>query len=378
TQIQSLSTGQIRALDGDQIVSLTTAQVRGLSATQIKALSAGQISSMEARDLQALAAAQVSSLSTAQIAAITGDQMSALSATQMSGWSAAQKKAFVSPIILDLDGSGLSTISVDNGVSFDIDNDGQVEKTGWIARNTGLLVRDLNEDALINHGGELFGEGTVLRNGARAANGYVALAEMDSNHDGVINLLDQGFGSLKIWQDLDNDGVSDQGELKSLSAHGIAELSLKHQASDLIDQGNLIGLMGSYTTDQGEVRTMGDVWFATDRAGNQTFDLDGLIEKIHATSTSKISLSAEASAGKHLDISLQDVLSVGGDAMAELATTHLMSVEGQEGDSVTLTGTGWSAQGDLQVGADQYAVYVNHNAQVVVNDKVQVQWGSLL
>jgi len=53
-------------------------------------------------------------------------------------------------------------------------------------------------------------------------------------------------------------------------------------------------------------------------------------------------------------------------------------VEGQEGDSVTLTGTGWSAQGDLQVGADQYAVYVNHNAQVVVNDKVQVQWGSLL
>jgi len=328
--------------------------------------------------LRALAAAQVAAFSTRQISAITGDQMSALTAAQMSSWSAAQKKAFVSPIILDLDGTGLRTISVDQGVSFDIDNDGEVEKTGWIARNTGLLVRDLNEDALINHGGELFGEGTVLRNGARAANGYVALAEMDSNHDGVINLLDQGFGSLKIWQDLNNDGVSDDGELKSLSAHGIAELSLKHQASDLIDQGNLIGLMGSYTTDQGEVRTMGDVWFATDRAGNQTFDLDGLIEKIHATSTSKTSLSAEASAGKPLDISLQDVLSVGEDAMAELATAHLMSVDGQQGDSVTPTGTGWSAMGDLPDGADQYAVYVNHNAQVIVNDKAQVQWGSLL
>jgi len=201
---------------------------------------------------------------------------------------------------------------------------------------------------------------------------------MDSNHDGVINALDQGFGSLKIWQDQNHDGISDEGELRSLSAHGIAELSLNHQASDLIDQGNLVGLMGSYTTDSGEVRTMGDVWFATDRAGHQTFDLDGLIEKIHAASTSKVSLSTEASTGQHLDISLHDVLSVGDDALAELATAHLMSVEGHPGDSVTLTGTGWSAQGDLHVGAEHYAVYVNHSAQVMVNDKVQVQWGSLL
>ena len=61
----------------------------------------------------------------------------------------------------------------------------------------------------------------------------------------------------------------------------------------------------------------------------------------------------------------------------ERDAVELMGRRGQ-GDSLTLTGAGWSPHGDLQVGAEHYAVYVNQNAQLLVNDKVQVQWGGLL
>ena len=375
--IAVLNSAQVAALRPEQVRSLNAEQVGAISPLAIRGLSVGVIGSFVSEQVAALTAAQVAGFSTAQIAAITGDQMSALTTSQVSGWSSAQKKAFVSPIVLDLNGNGIETIHTLSGVDFDINNDGVIERTGWVGRNDGLLVRDINDDALINNGGELFGEGTILANGRHAANGYVALGMMDSNHDGVINRFDQDFVSLKIWRDLNGNGVSDAGELKSLADYKINELSLNAHASSQMDNGNLVGLMGSYTTDDGKLHTMGDVWFATDRAGNHTFDLDGLIEKVTAASTEKVRLSSGGSPG-HRDVRLEDVLSSGTGGLAELAVSHLMSIDGHVGDSVSLVGDGWALQGDVATGADHYSVYVNHNAQVMINDRVQVHWEGLL
>ncbi|MBR1778037.1 MAG: calcium-binding protein [Alphaproteobacteria bacterium] len=72
-----------------------------------------------------------------------------------------------SPLAIDLDGDGVETVSVANGVHFDHDGNGFAEKSGWISADDALLVRDVNEDGEINDGSELFGDQTVLSNGQK-------------------------------------------------------------------------------------------------------------------------------------------------------------------------------------------------------------------
>jgi hypothetical protein len=155
-----------------------------------------------------------------------------------------------------------------DGVSFDIRNDGNPVQSGWVAPTDGLLVRDLNHDGVINDGGELFGQGTVLTNQSKANNGFIALAELDSNLDGLIDKNDQAFSELGIWQDLDSDGITDAGELSTLSALGVESLSLHHAEKTVMNQGNLIGLMGGFQTEDGITHELADIWFKTETLKN--------------------------------------------------------------------------------------------------------------
>ena len=49
------------------------------------------------------------------------------------------------------------------------------------------MALDLDKNGKIDSGKEIFGNHSVLSNGATAAHGYAALAELDSNHDNLIN-----------------------------------------------------------------------------------------------------------------------------------------------------------------------------------------------
>lgn len=73
-----------------------------------------------------------------------------------------------SPLILDLDGDGVETIGTNSGVYFDHANDGFKENTGWVGKDDGLLVRDINGNGQIDNGTELFGNNSVLSNGKKA------------------------------------------------------------------------------------------------------------------------------------------------------------------------------------------------------------------
>lgn len=173
------------------------------------------------------------------------------------------------PLILDLDGDGVETLGLDGDVVFDIDADGELEVTGWAGSDDGLLVRDLNGDGQINNGAELFGDSTLLQDGSKASDGYQVLQELDLNGDGVIDSQDAVFAELQLWQDKNSDGVAQAGELKSLQDAGVASLSTAAQTSDYVDEnGNLHGLVSSYTTVDGEEREAVDVWFAVDESGN--------------------------------------------------------------------------------------------------------------
>ena len=186
-----------------------------------------------------------------------------------------------SPIILDLDGDGVETTKQGTGTYFDHDANGFAESTGWVGKDDGLLVRDLDGNGVIDTGRELFGSETLLANGSKAANGFAALAELDSNHDGKIDSSDAAFSTLQIWQDTNSDGYSNETELKTLAQAGIASINLNYTSTayTIANPGfgntnigwqtdasnNQHRQLGSYTSTDGTTHAATDVWMQVNR-----------------------------------------------------------------------------------------------------------------
>ncbi|HRQ45502.1 MAG TPA: calcium-binding protein [Rhodocyclaceae bacterium] len=186
----------------------------------------------------------------------------------------ATAEAQSSPIILDLEGNGVSTVSRNAGIHFDHDGNGFAELTGWVGAGDGLLVWDRNGNGVIDDGSELFGNHTVLANGQKAANGFVALAAHDSNGDGVFDAYDALWSELRVWRDMDQDGISQTDELFTLDELGIASISLGYTNSSHVDaQGNAHRQVGSFSWADGSTGTATDVWFAADFARTKEVDL---------------------------------------------------------------------------------------------------------
>ena len=171
------------------------------------------------------------------------------------------------PLTLDLDGNGIETIASNghDGALFDHSNDGIRTATGWINKNDGFLVYDRNGDGVINNGSELFGDNTLLKNGERATNGYQALAELDDNGDGKVDTADSAFAKLRVWRDLNQDGISQEGELLTLEEAKVKALNLAHKNSDRdLGNGNTLAEEGTYTDSDGNEKQMGDLNLAAD------------------------------------------------------------------------------------------------------------------
>lgn len=133
------------------------------------------------------------------------------------------------PIIIDLNGDGVKTISKSAGLVFDHDGNLFAENTGWVSPEDGLLVLDKNHDGKIGSGNELFGSNTILNNGQKAQNGYEALREYDENHDGMIDKNDSIWSQLKVWQDKNSNASVDDGELLSMEQLKITGVKLNYQ-----------------------------------------------------------------------------------------------------------------------------------------------------
>ena len=116
------------------------------------------------------------------------------------------------PLILDLNNKGISLIASSSAVLFDHNANGLKTGSQWAKADDGILVRDLNGNGTIDSGRELFGDQAVLPNGSLATNGFQALSALDKDAngftDGVFNASDVAYSDLKIWRDLNQDGVS--------------------------------------------------------------------------------------------------------------------------------------------------------------------------
>jgi hypothetical protein len=170
------------------------------------------------------------------------------------------------PLVLDLNGDGVQTISVSEGTQFDLLNTGTQQSVGWVDRHDGLLAIDLNGDGHINSGAELFGDHMQLPNGSLAKDGWHALAAMDSNADGQINTQDEGFDRLLVWVDANGNGTSDAGELSTLAATHIASIDLAANNHSVQQNGNVVQYFSTYTTLDGRTHEVADVGFQVNPA----------------------------------------------------------------------------------------------------------------
>ena len=178
---------------------------------------------------------------------------------------------FKDPIVIDLDGDGFDlTQQTSFSALFDTDADFYKEHSGWVGADDGILVRDFGHDNIIKDATETFGSNL---------SGFEELALLDGNHDGILNASDNGladfngdgvidaadtFDEIKVWQDIDQDGVSNASELHSLSEYGIVGINLANQETNIAIAGNHMVSTGTFIRADGTTGAIGEAVLAID------------------------------------------------------------------------------------------------------------------
>lgn len=150
-----------------------------------------------------------------------------------------------SPIVIDVDGNGYNLTNGRNGVYFDLAGEGFKDKVSWTSANSddAWLVLDRNGNGKIDNGRELFGNFTAQSPSipVKDRNGFLALADYDKaseggNNDGDINQSDNIFNALRLWQDKNHNGISEQSELSTLPQLDIERIELEYKISKQTDE----------------------------------------------------------------------------------------------------------------------------------------------
>ena len=137
--------------------------------------------------------------------------------------------------------------SSEEGVDFDINGDGVVERVAWTEAGAEIafLAMDRNGDGQITSGRELFGNHTIQGSN----NGFDALLRTAAEaNSGVLTgsaAVDHPlFGRLLLWTDLDHDGISQPAELRPLG-DVFAEIGFGYQLHNRQDgHGNRYAFRG--------------------------------------------------------------------------------------------------------------------------------------
>jgi hypothetical protein len=218
----------------------------------------------------------------------------------------------VAPVVLDLNRDGDLSYSQ---TLMDVNNDGQLDQTAWAAAQDGVLVWDKYLDGAVHDNSQFafaqyagFADATDLQGLAAA---------FDSNADGLFSNLDALYSQFAVWQDLDQDGMSDEGEVRSLADWGIAAINL---VSDGVVQAPAVGVQeaGRSTAQMadGSEMVVADAAFAYQTVPQ--LDLAGFVAQVQAESKAQ-PLSAQASVKLFLYDMIQSATAAeqgGGDLFA--------------------------------------------------------------
>ncbi|MEQ1754490.1 MAG: hypothetical protein ABL973_10195 [Micropepsaceae bacterium] len=138
---------------------------------------------------------------------------------------AAPPAMYITPIVVPLtaQASFRDLVDLQSQVSFDYSGQGLKLKAGWLKPEAAWLVWDPKGKQKITSGFQLFGSVTWV---SSWDNGYMALGSLDDNGDGRIAGAE--LAGLSLWRDLNQNGVSDAGEVKPVSDCDVVSLNYDH------------------------------------------------------------------------------------------------------------------------------------------------------
>ncbi|OHD90882.1 hypothetical protein [Sulfuricurvum sp. RIFCSPLOWO2_12_FULL_43_24] len=160
------------------------------------------------------------------------------------------------PIAVDLSGNGFEFINVDDSnVFFDVTGDGWKRRTAWVGASDGLLAFDSDGNGKIETSGEISFVG--YKEGAQTD--LEGLAAFDTNSDGVFSALDEKWSRFGVWQDANSDGITDEGEFRTLDEMGVAGITLSSDGAFSIINEQTIHGTSTMQMNDGSAMAIADV-----------------------------------------------------------------------------------------------------------------------
>lgn len=140
------------------------------------------------------------------------------------GWTLSSASGSGTPLVLSFDNAPVAFTEAAG--EFDVMGRGASYGTAWVSAATPWLAVDLDGNGRIDDGAELFGSMSVLPSGARARDGFEALAAYDDDGDGSITGKDAVFARLLVWRDRDQDRRSSPREVTTAAEAGLVAIRL--------------------------------------------------------------------------------------------------------------------------------------------------------
>jgi len=176
-----------------------------------------------------------------------------------------------SPLIISMNSRarGIKLSSPMNGIQFDILGQRSFpeahakKQISWLVSDQDYYFITLPKQGVVSGIDEMFGDNTRGPDGRYAANGYLALAKYDEDRDNLITRHDEIYRKLRLWNDLNRDGVSEASELFSLEEMKIAviDLSYDKRYKEEDAYGNQTLMKSVVKTEDGQLHLMFDLWF---------------------------------------------------------------------------------------------------------------------
>jgi len=120
-----------------------------------------------------------------------------------------------------------------------------------------FVAYDKNDNGQIDGIDEVFGN--------LSESGFEEIKRViDSNHDNKIDRKDELFYRLETWNDLNQDGKVQEGELKSLYDAGVKSIDLNYVSTDIDLNANRLTEASKYTDNKGDKELAADIQLNAD------------------------------------------------------------------------------------------------------------------